>query len=70
MFIVSVLLHNKVGWDCLGGIVTCYGLDNPGIESQWGRDFSYPSSLSLGPTQPPVQWVQVIARDKGAGIWH
>ena len=32
------------------GIVTCYGLDGPGTESRWGRDFSY---LSIPALQPP-----------------
>jgi hypothetical protein len=39
------------------GIATGYGLDGPGIESQWGRNFLYLSRPALGPTQPPVQWV-------------
>jgi hypothetical protein len=39
------------------GIATGYGLDGPGIESRWGRDFSHLSRPALGPTQPPVQWV-------------
>jgi len=38
-------------------IATGYGLDSPGIESRWGRDFPYLSRPALGPTQPPVQWV-------------
>ena len=38
-------------------IAPCYGLDGPGIESRWGRDFSHPSRPDLGPTQPPIQWV-------------
>ena len=29
-------------------IATCYGLDGPGIESRWGRDFPHPSRLALG----------------------
>jgi hypothetical protein len=37
--------------------VTGYGLDGPGIESQWQRDFPQLSRPALGPTQPPVQWV-------------
>ena len=39
------------------GIATGYGLDGPGIESRWGRDFLLLSKPALGPTQPPVQWV-------------
>ena len=39
------------------GIATAYGLDGPGIESWWGRDFPHLSRPALRPTQPPVQWV-------------
>jgi hypothetical protein len=39
------------------GIVTRYGLDGPGIESHWGRDFPDLSRPALKPTQPPVQWI-------------
>ena len=41
------------------GIATDYGLDGPGIESQWGRDFP---PGALWPTQPPVQWVTGLCR--------
>ena len=38
-------------------IATGYRLDSPGIISRWRQDFLHLSSLALGPTQPPVQWV-------------
>jgi len=43
------------------GIVTGYGLDGSGIESRCGRDFLHLSRPALGPTQPPVQWVQGLS---------
>jgi hypothetical protein len=45
------------GWDSLVGVATSYGLDGPGLEIRWGRDFSHKSRPALGSTQPPVQWV-------------
>ena len=48
---------NKRGRDSSVDIATRYGLDGPGIESRWGRDFPQPSRPALGPTQPPVKWV-------------
>jgi hypothetical protein len=38
-----------MGRDSSVGIATRYGLDGPGIESQWERDFPHPSRPALGP---------------------
>ena len=55
------------------GIATRYGLDGPGIESRWGRDFPHPSRPALGPTQPPIQWIQFLlpgVERPGGGVDH
>jgi hypothetical protein len=52
----------NMGLDSSVGIATRYGLDGPGIESRWGRDFPHPSRPALGLTQPPIQWVPGLYR--------
>jgi len=47
--------ENLCGLGSVVGIATDYGLDGPGIESRWDRDFSHLSRPAPGPTQPPVQ---------------
>ena len=49
------------------GIASGYGLDGPGIEYPWGRDFPHLSRPALGCTQPPVQWVQGLSQGVKSG---
>jgi hypothetical protein len=60
-----------MGRDSSVGTATRYGLDGPGIESRWRRDFPHQSRPALGPTQPLVQWVPVLfPGGKAAGAWR
>ena len=53
---------NGGGRDSSVSTATRYGLDGPEIESWWGRDFSHLSRPTLGPRQPPIQWVPGLSR--------
>ena len=67
VFVTSVGRDNSVG------IATCYGLDDPRIESRQRRDFLYPSRPTLGPTQSPIQWVPGLSwgvKRQGRGDDH
>ena len=58
-------------WNSVVGIATRYGLEGPGIESRWWRDFPYTFRPALGSTQPPVQRVPgFFPGGKAAGAWR
>jgi len=60
-----------MGQDSSVSIVTSYGLDIPGTEYCWGRDFPHPSRQALRPTQIPIQWVLgLFPGGKAAGSWR
>jgi hypothetical protein len=52
-----------MGRDSSVGTATRYGLEGPGNEVRWKRDFPHPSRPALGPTQPPIQWVPGLCRE-------
>jgi len=58
------LLINRMGTCGPGSsdsIVTDYGLDGPG-SNPGGDEIFRPSIPTVGPNQPPVQWVPVLSR--------
>jgi len=59
---VSYPVNCPVSRDSSASISTRYGLDGPGIESRWERDFPHLSRPALGPALPPIQWVPGLYR--------
>jgi hypothetical protein len=72
LFFHTVLFIYSVGRDSPDGIATCYELDGPRIESQWGWDFTHLSRMTLGPNKPFLHnWYRVTLGGKAAGecLW-
>ena len=52
------------------GIATGYGLDGPGMESRWGRDFPHPSRPAPGAHAAYyTMGTGSFPGDKAAGAW-
>jgi len=60
-----------LGRDTSVGIATSYGLDGPGMEFRWGRDFPHPSRTALG-AQPAYCTMGngSFPGGKAAGSWR
>jgi len=56
---------NQSGPGNVVGIATGYGLDGPGIESRWGRDFPHLSRPALGPPSLLYNGYRVFSGGKG-----
>ena len=68
--LIFLVPGNTLGRDSSVGIATCYGLDGPGIEYRYWRDFTHLSRHALGHTQHPIKWVPGLSRGvKAAGAW-
>jgi hypothetical protein len=66
------MLHTA-GRDSSVGIAIGYGMNGPGIESRWRRDFLRPSRAALGPTQHPIKRVMGLfseVQGPGCGAHH
>ena len=64
-------LDARMGRDSSVGIATCYGLEGPGIASQWGRDFQHLSRPALELTKTYVQCILGLSRGVNvAGAWR
>ena len=57
------------GWDSIVGIVTCYGLDGPWIESRWGGEIfrTRPDRL-WGPSSLLYNGYWVFPGGKATGV--
>ena len=62
------------GLDSSVGIASGYGWTVRGSNPGGQRDFLHPLRPAVGPTQPPIQWVQGLSpgwkSDRGRGIDH
>jgi len=60
----------KTGRDSSVGIATRYGLEGPGIESWYGRDFRKRPDQTCRPPTLPYNGCQVFPGRKADGAWR
>ena len=65
IFFYGIALNKHSGPGSVVGIATGYGLDGPGIESRWGRDFPHLSRRPWGPPSLLYNGYQVFPGVKG-----
>ena len=66
-FVINYII-GSTDYNSSVGIVTRYGLDDPGIESRCERDFPHPFVPVLRPTQPPLRCIPgLFPAGKGEG---
>jgi len=58
---ITYVYHSNTDRDSVDGITIRYGVDGPGIEFQWRRDFPLPFTPDLGHTQRTVQRVPALS---------
>jgi len=66
---IHVIMSHWGNRDSSVGIATRYGLDGPGIESRWGRDFPHPSRTTWGSPSLLYTGYRVFPGDKAARTW-
>jgi hypothetical protein len=67
---IQQLLLRTCFYMTIVGIATRYRLDVRGSNPGGGLDCPHPSRPSLGPIQPPIQWVQsLFPGGKAVGAW-
>jgi hypothetical protein len=69
-YCVTTVLVEDVGRDSSVGIATRYGLEGPGTESRWGRDFPPSSILPWSPPSLLYNRYRVFPEGKAAGAWR
>ena len=62
---VFSLARVRLSLDSVVGTVTRYGLEGPGIESRWGRDFPHLSTPTPRLTQSSAKWVPGLSPGQG-----